>query len=244
MSLNSDLLQYYKNLVIVQYRVQPRALSTVEVLANCATCDGLPDELRVCFDLDTAVGAQLTILGKIVGVPRNVIGLDLEHTFFSFTDYDGEPASIGFGDYTDDPYGNDLFLNYFDTASYTLTDAEMRVLISLAIIYNNIWTSLKDIKDALWSDFAGAINVDESTDWADEFFNFTDYDGEPPSIGFGDYNDSPQLDGPFFDYASYNVFGIIYTVSNQDPYYNAFQAAIFLGIVPRPMAVSYDVTYV
>ncbi len=244
MSVNADLLQYYKNLIIVQYRVQPRALSTIEVLANCALCDGLPEELRVAFDLNTAVGAQLTILGKIVGVPRNVIGLDLEHSFFSFTDYVGEPASIGFGDYTDDPYGNDLFLSYFDTATYTLTDSEMRVLIQLAIIYNNIWTSLKQVKDALWAAFLGEINVDEATEWSDEFFNFTDYNGEPDSIGFGDYTDSPQLDGGFFSYSSYNIFGIIYTVSNQDPYYNAFQAAIFLGIVPRPMAVSYDVNYV
>lgn len=244
MSVNSDLLQYYKNLSILQYRTGPKALGTIEVLANCATCDGLPEELRYAFNLDTAVGAQLDILGRIVGVPRNLIGLDLEHSFFSFTDYVGEPASIGFGDYTDDPYGNDLFLSYFDTATYTLTDAEMRVLIRLAIIYNNKWTSLKDVKEALWEAFMGEINIDEGTDWGGDFFSFTDYNGEPESIGFGDYTDDPQLDGGFFSYSSYNIFGIIYTVSDQAPYYNAFQGAIFLGIVPKPMAVSYEVNYV
>lgn len=244
MSANPNLLEYYKDLLILQYRNKDRARATIGTLVDNALCDGLPEQLQTAFDLETAIGDQLTIIGKIVGVPRNVIGLDLEHTFFSFTEYVGEPASIGFGSYDDDPYGNDLFLSYFDTATYTLTDEEMRVLIKLAIVNNTVWTSLTDMKNALWGWFEGLINVDEATSWANEFFNFTDYNGEPDSIGFGDYTDSPQQDGPFFSYSGYTSFGIVYTVSNQDPYYNAFQAAIFLGIVPKPMAVSYTVDYV
>jgi len=244
MTVDPTLLQYYADLLILQYRNKPRAIDTIKNLVDNALCDGLPQELQTAFNLDTAVGDQLTIIGKIVGVPRNVIGLDLEHTFFSFTDYDGEPASIGFGSYDDDPYGSDLFLSYFDTATYTLTDAEMRVLIKLAIVNNTVWTSLTNLKNALWGFFAGLINVDEGTDWSNIYFNFTDYNGEPASIGFGSYTDDPQLVGPFFSYSGYNPFGIIYTVSNTDPYVNAFAAAIFLGIVPKPMGVASTTVYV
>lgn len=158
MATDPLLLQYYSNLLIVQYRTQTKAIQTIQLMVNQSLCDGLSQELQICFDLDTAVGAQLTILGIIVGVPRNIIGLDLTHTFFSFTDYVGSPASIGFGSYTDVPYSNDLFLSYYDDTIYTLTDFEMRSLIKLKILFNNVFSSTKDIVDGLWEIFGNYVS--------------------------------------------------------------------------------------
>ncbi len=153
------LLDYYAKLLIIQYRTLPKAEATIKCLVDNSMCDGLPLQLKACFDLDTAVGSQLTILGIIVGVPRNVYGLDLEHTFFQFTRYSGSPTGVGFGLYSDSPYPISLFRRYQNNATYTLTDFELRSLIRLKIIYNNTFSSLKNIVDGLWDIFGSEVQV-------------------------------------------------------------------------------------
>ena len=82
-----EILAQYAGLLIVQYKNKPKASMTVKLLVNQSLCDGLPLTEQTCFDLETAIGAQLNILGKIVGVPRTVYGLDLAHYYFIFTRY-------------------------------------------------------------------------------------------------------------------------------------------------------------
>ena len=139
-------------------------VATTQLLVAQSLCSGLPQELQTCFDLDTASGAQLNILGGIVGVPRNIFGLDLTHTFFGYTSYVGEPAAIGFGSYTDSPYSTSLFRSYFDSATYTLTDFEMRNLILLKILYNNTFSSTKNIVDGLWALFGNLVGFIDNQD--------------------------------------------------------------------------------
>lgn len=194
MANEQDLLDYYSDLLIFQYKTQPNMIATTQLLVNQSLCDSLPQELQVCFDLDTAVGAQLNILGDIVGVSRNIYGLDLSHTFFNYTNYVGEPAAIGFGNYTDSPYPNSLFRSYFDSATYTLTDFEMRTLINLKILFNNTYSSTKNIVEGLWAIFGNSVY----------------------------YKDNQNM--------TIDVYVL-------PPYQNAFLAAQFLDILPRPMGV-------
>lgn len=229
--------KYYSDLLIVQYRTKPRAIATVRLLAALPNGDGLLDQEIACFDLNTAVGAQLDILGKIVGVQREVYGLDLEHTFFSFTRYDGEPDSIGFGRYTDNPYSTDLFLRYNNWAVYTLTDFELRTLIKLKIIFNNAYSSLKDLKEGLYAAFAGDIDVSEPSLYREDGFNFTRYDGTPESYGFGLYTDEPY-EGSIIRYSEYEVMKLDFYY--KAVYTNAWAAAEFLGIIPKPCGVGYE----
>ena len=60
---------YYSNLLIMQYHNKPKAKATIE-----ATAGLLPDDLIMevinGFDIETAVGKQLDILGEYVGVDR------------------------------------------------------------------------------------------------------------------------------------------------------------------------------
>lgn len=158
MAVDTSLLNYYSNLLIAQYRTKPNMIATTQLLASLPLCDGLPQQLQTCFNLDTAVGAQLNILGAIVGVPRNIYGLDLTHTFFSYTNYIGSPDAIGFGSYTDSPYSSSLFRSYYDSATYTLTDFEMRILIKIKILFNNIFSSTKNIIDGLWTLFGNDVS--------------------------------------------------------------------------------------
>lgn len=165
-------LEYYSDLLILQYRTKERAVETVQLLANQAYIGGFPLELEDCFDLETAVGPQLTILGRIVGVPRNVYTLDNSHLYFNFIDYDYDdmdpPPTYGFGDYEDDPYDPDGYLfysyNFHNATIYTLLDFELRLLIKLKILLNNSYSSTKEIKDAIYTFFSPEIDVIDNAD--------------------------------------------------------------------------------
>lgn len=155
-------LQYYQKLLITQYRIKPKAQKTIALMVNQALCDGLPFTLARCFDLDTAVGAQLDILGRIVGVPRYVYGLDLQHTFFSFVRYNDTTSRPGFGRYLNNPYPDSLWLRYIQNSTLQMTDFEMEACIQIKIIQNNSYTSLKNISEALWVVFGQHITVTDN----------------------------------------------------------------------------------
>lgn len=159
-----DALDYYVKTLIIQYRDKPKAIQTIECLVNTAYCDGLPLEFTDAFDLDSAVGDQLTILGRIVGVPRNVFGLDLTHSFFNFTRFTSLPASNGFARWGS-PNNTILISRWQTTATYVTTDFELRALINLRIIYNNYFKSLGIIKDALWPIFGYNVSLIDNLDY-------------------------------------------------------------------------------
>lgn len=154
-------LNYYSEELIIQYNSLPLANQTIEALVNCSVCDGLIFEMQNAFNLTTAVGNQLTIIGAIVGAPRNVYGINLTDTFFNFTRYTGVPASVGFNRYTT-PVDPDFIARWESTATYTLTDNELRALIYLKIMYNNYYTSLGIIVPALFAIFNGLIDVTDN----------------------------------------------------------------------------------
>jgi hypothetical protein len=194
-------LKYYANLLIKQYYVKPKANDTIKNFVSCMIGDGLPFELLPSFDLETAEGAQLDILGRIVGVLRNVYGLDLAHTFFSFSTYPTSPASVGFARYATPDTGNfPLFARYTDNAKYTMTDTEFRILIKLKIFLNNSFASLKAIVGKMWELFGDQLQVVDNLDMT----------------------------------ITYNLSAGIT---------NALKAAVFLGYLPRPMAVEAIVNY-
>ncbi len=163
MTLN-EALTYYADTLIIQYKTLDKARQTIQCLTNCSYCDSLPLQFSQVFDLDNAAGNQLTILGKIVGVPRNIFGLDLTHEFFNFTRYSGTPASIGFARWN---AANSTYLisRWQTSATYTTTDFELRALIKLRIIYNNYYKSLGTVKNALYASFAGGIDVVDNLDY-------------------------------------------------------------------------------
>lgn len=165
MSVDPVLL-YYSKLLIAQYRNSPKAQQTIQLFADQSFINGFAIEESVCFDLETAVGAQLTILGRIVGVPRNIYVLDNSHLFFNTINYVDTPnpaVTFGMGLYTDSPYDPNgyLFFSYaFNNATiYSLLDFELLLLIKLKIILNNSYSSFAQIKDLIYQYFPGQIDV-------------------------------------------------------------------------------------
>ena len=61
--------EYYSNLLILQYHNKPKAKATIEAVVNLLP-DELIQEVINGFDIETAEGKQLDILGEYIGVDR------------------------------------------------------------------------------------------------------------------------------------------------------------------------------
>ena len=80
----ANVENYYADLLIIQYRHKPKARATVKLGADLYLADGLVFELNNVLDIDTAVGAQLDLIGKILGISRNISGFTVDKEYFSF----------------------------------------------------------------------------------------------------------------------------------------------------------------
>lgn len=69
-----ELVTYYADLLILQYLGKPRAYATIKALVRPAIIDQLPLTVQDAFNLSTAEGVQLDVIGKYVGVIRTGYG--------------------------------------------------------------------------------------------------------------------------------------------------------------------------
>lgn len=164
----NSIVKYYKNLIIFQYINKPKASATIEALISQIISDGLVFQIEGAFDIDTAVGEQLTILGKYVGVPRTIRGAPVSRTFFEFTDYDIVDVTgfIGFRTYDENPEPGSYFSSYSisENSVYTLTDAELRFLIKVKRNVNNTRSTYANIKKIVYEDFQNELQVFDNKD--------------------------------------------------------------------------------
>lgn len=68
----SEYTDYYADLLILQYKTQPKARATISALTDKVIADSLLLDVINGFNLDTAVGKQLDTLGKYLGLSRVV----------------------------------------------------------------------------------------------------------------------------------------------------------------------------
>lgn len=167
MITNDQLVEYYKNLLILQYRTQPRAAATIEALSRQGVIFELLTEILEGYDVLIATGVPLDILAKYNGINRAVIGLDFSRDYFGYALY-GETAPFDFYGYA--LYGDilpvGLFRDYRGSlqSEYSLTDDELRTMIFFAIIRNNFKASLKETDDLLYTVFGDTVWVDDEHD--------------------------------------------------------------------------------
>ena len=72
-----DLINYYANLLILQYLGKPKAYATIQALVTPVIMDQLPVAVMNAYNLlgaSPAVGVQLDVLGKYVGASRTGVG--------------------------------------------------------------------------------------------------------------------------------------------------------------------------
>ncbi len=66
-----ELVKIYVDLLILQYRGKAKARGTIDTNVRPFIMDQLPIAVRDAFDVETAIGAQLNVLGKYAGVQRS-----------------------------------------------------------------------------------------------------------------------------------------------------------------------------
>ena len=60
MAINIDeVIEYYKNLLIIQYNNKEKARATIGLLVNTLLQDDIYSQVQDAFSLETAVGKQL-----------------------------------------------------------------------------------------------------------------------------------------------------------------------------------------
>lgn len=72
MATSQEFQNYYADLLILQYKTQPKARATIQALIKELYGSGSLLDLVNGFNLDTAVGKQLDTLGKYIGLGRQV----------------------------------------------------------------------------------------------------------------------------------------------------------------------------
>lgn len=147
MSENASLIEYYKNLLILQYRDKPKAEGHIGNIISAGMIYDIMIAVRDGFDIDTAVGAQLDVLGKYIGSDREVTGTAFTRDYFGYAEYnDTVFAFKGYTEYKKFvPTGS-----YFGARRYRTTGGNYFPFR----LYN---ASPSDIKTAQYRSFSGTF---------------------------------------------------------------------------------------
>lgn len=153
--------EYYADLLILQYRNKPKARGTIKMYAEMFMADGLVFQLQDLLDIDSAFGAQLDIIGKILECPRTVHGIYADRQFFQFHE---SAQSLGFST-VGNPV-NAVMKSIKNTALsiYTLEDKDYRVLLKYKAAVNVMRGALLNMDEVLESVFNGNVRLIDNQD--------------------------------------------------------------------------------
>lgn len=163
-----ELLNYYKNLLIIQYHNGAKARATIDAYVNLLWANQILRQIRDSFDVDTAIGAQLDVIGLWVGVDRYYSLKPYDnHPWISLIEITGATDPILQGGFSEVDNFNTVLGGFLtpDMASGAarskLADSEFRIIIKLKIIKNSISHTCKNIDDAIY----GLFGNDVYTTW-------------------------------------------------------------------------------
>ena len=155
----NEAAAYYNNLLLYQYQGLPKATATIDALVRQAICDLVPLDVRDGFNIDTAVGPQLDILGKYIGFSRRVLSQPARD-YFTFGDSDTPLLAVtGFTDYAGGQNTTSVFLRYsmLSESFSDLDDEDYRLMLKIKIVLNATDNSLKSITDILAEFFVNEL---------------------------------------------------------------------------------------
>lgn len=160
-----DLIDYYTSLLIVQYHGKSTAQQEIALATKTFTGDDIIPQ--IIFDVDTSVGAQLDLIGKIVGLSRIADGFTFANKYFSYNDYsDPMPNAQGRG-YSDIGSPIDAIFKDYEEARrsiYSMTDGQYQKMIRLKILENNGIATNKQVDDSLYEIFGDGIKITDNED--------------------------------------------------------------------------------
>lgn len=158
----STIINYYVNLLIIQYHDKPKATATITLLINQIWANMILFQIRDGFNLKSAKGKQLDIIGAWVGLSRFYNGqLLFFQPRFSLIDWNSTTDNLqgGFSTFETFDTLDGGFLDYSDLnpTQNQLNDDTYRLMIGLKIIKNSIQHTAKNIDKAIWNYFGGDV---------------------------------------------------------------------------------------
>lgn len=148
-------IEYYTNLLIIQYNKLEKAKSTIDLHVRTLLSDNIASQVQDGYDLETAVGVQLDVLGKYIGTDR-FFSIEGVGDFFGMTSYEtlGSDTTVGFTDYANYLTDSGGFLTYSSLfGAGTLDDEDYRFMLKLRIVQNNSNHSNGEIDEGLFGFF-------------------------------------------------------------------------------------------
>lgn len=166
-----DIKKYYADLLILQYKNKPKARATVQIGCDIYTGNGLLFEFENILDIDRATDYTLDLIGKIVGVPRNVVSDSPNVEFFTFEKEDANGFS------TVGTLSKGIFkrsdVNYYDKNA--LSDKNYRTLIKLKAIMNRVRGTWAEMDDMYYSVFGNNLYFENNKDGTITYYYNSDY---------------------------------------------------------------------
>lgn len=153
--MNTELIAYYQNLLLMQY-LKPKAKATISALISILMIYDLMIQVRDGYNLETAIGVQLDILGKYLGVSRVVSGFPLGSDYWGYALYSSTFPIPGIRPYS--VYGSTPatpgVLSYYDGEdTYTMTDDEYRTIQAMALRRRTSAMSIDTIDNVMFPVF-------------------------------------------------------------------------------------------
>jgi len=168
MATNQDLINYYAALLILQYKNLSNAKATTQAIIEIIMVYEIIESVKNGYNIDTAIGTQQDILGKYIGIKRQIDGIDFTRTYFGFLTYAETPPKTGISGYANytDPVPDVQYRMYSEEGGdiLVLNDEEYRLFQRLRVKINYSNASLKDIDDILLEIFEGTASVIDNGD--------------------------------------------------------------------------------
>lgn len=163
----ADLINYYQNLLIIQYNGKPKAAATIALIAREFLASGVMLDVQQGYDLANAVGVQLDVLGKYEDIDRFYSAFN-PVDYFSLETYTESPPSTppryGFSTYADyatSPPSGCMIYSEIVAVNGSLVDSFFRTLIYLKIIQNYSNYGGGDIDARLFALFGTSIRMED-----------------------------------------------------------------------------------
>lgn len=165
--------EYYKDLLIIQYENKEKARAEVGLQITTLLANDIISKVQDGYDIETAIGVQLDVLGKYIGKDRFLSSVAaLIGEFFAMTSYgDLSSDEVGMSDYSSfaTDTGGSVFYNDLQTTQ-KLNDDDYRFVLKLRILQNNIDHSHKSIDDGLFSFFGDALIMSAANNMTITYF--------------------------------------------------------------------------
>ncbi len=169
-----DLIDYYVNLLIIQYATHPKARATVAAFVETVIQDQIASQVGEGFGFSvtpglqptSAQGVQLDAVASYRGAQRKIYGLDISRPYLTMPFYGDAEADndYGFALYGQTPI-NWYFLTY-DQANaliYQLNDSELYRLTQLRAQTQSNLLSMEIVDDILFEFFGDNVAVFEDS---------------------------------------------------------------------------------